>query len=583
MKLILSLSLRNLFRQKRRSFLLGIAICFGMSILVIVNSFSHGMTDNLLNGKIIYLTGHIEVAVMEKSRMLNRIIRDKDKLINIIKSNIEGIKEINESFAIYTRIIGIGRADNLVIVASNGKKETMEFLRSEKLSGEVNDFLRSDIENPVIIYSDKAKFLNVKVNDILKIRLTTVTGQQQSARLTVVAILKTTNMLESFTVYANLRDLKNLLCLRPQETGALQINFNKLDDPKFVIKQADKLHNFLKPGMAVISGSISNRKFTDQATVLGISTSEDSKKLLTQNLKLIRGGIPDGKSEKCAMITSDLAKKLYLKEGDSFILNHKKKFEDKTAENTYRVAAIFDSDKIPSKNLVLLQEDYFYKTYLEDMPEDIDKTKEAYIQYTKSALSPVLAPEYKLLSRTANEEDLRRKLVNMSKTRWKGPTMDVHTMYESASQILDLEQALNYITLIAVLVLFFIILIGVINTLRMTIRERTREIGTVRAIGMQKNDVRNSFIMETVLLSFFSCIGGIILSFVMMWIASQFTIEIDSVLTLFLVHKHLYFLPTFGSITGNLLLILFITAVTAYFPSRRAANLSAAEALRHFD
>ena len=48
-------------------------------------------------------------------------------------------------------------------------------------------------------------------------------------------------------------------------------------------------------------------------------------------------------------------------------------------------------------------------------------------------------------------------------------------MYEGASDILKLEGVLNSITFIAVLLLFFIILVGVINTLRMTIKERTRK------------------------------------------------------------------------------------------------------------
>ena len=99
--------------------------------------------------------------------------------------------------------------------------------------------------------------------------------------------------------------------------------------------------------------------------------------------------------------------------------------------------------------------------------------------------------------------------------------VDVESMYEMASDVLKLEGALNLITFGAVLVLFFIILIGVINTLRMTIRERTREIGTVRAIGMQKKDVRNSFILETMFLGLFSAIAGTGLLF---WPCSGFHI-----------------------------------------------------------
>lgn len=49
MGLIFRLSLRNLFRQKRRNLLLGIGISFGMMILVVANSFSHGLVDVLIN------------------------------------------------------------------------------------------------------------------------------------------------------------------------------------------------------------------------------------------------------------------------------------------------------------------------------------------------------------------------------------------------------------------------------------------------------------------------------------------------------------------------------------------------------
>lgn len=54
-------------------------------------------------------------------------------------------------------------------------------------------------------------------------------------------------------------------------------------------------------------------------------------------------------------------------------------------------------------------------------------------------------------------------------------------------------------------------------------------------------------------------------------------------MSVLLVEKHLYFMPTAPSILGNLVLILIISGFTAYFPARRAANLSAAAALGHFE
>ena len=43
-------------------------------------------------------------------------------------------------------------------------------------------------------------------------------------------------------------------------------------------------------------------------------------------------------------------------------------------------------------------------------------------------------------------------------------------------------------------------MIGILNTLAIAIRERTREIGTLRAIGMQRRKVLWLFVLETALL-----------------------------------------------------------------------------------
>jgi putative ABC transport system permease protein len=157
-------------------------------------------------------------------------------------------------------------------------------------------------------------------------------------------------------------------------------------------------------------------------------------------------------------------------------------------------------------------------------------------------------------------------------------------MYESASMVVNLEVALNLITLGAVMVLFFIILIGVVNTLRMTIRERTREIGTIRAIGMQKKDVRNTFLLETFFLTLFSIIAGILAAFAAMAGFSLIKINVqDNPIGMLLVNGHLNFVPTVIGTVSYTLLILAIAVVTAYFPAQRAANMSAASALRHYE
>ena len=54
-----------------------------------------------------------------------------------------------------------------------------------------------------------------------------------------------------------------------------------------------------------------------------------------------------------------------------------------------------------------------------------------------------------------------------------------------------------------------IILVGVMNSMWMAIRERTQEIGTLRAIGMGRGGVLSMFVIEASLLSFGATIAGV--------------------------------------------------------------------------
>jgi ABC-type antimicrobial peptide transport system permease subunit len=135
-----------------------------------------------------------------------------------------------------------------------------------------------------------------------------------------------------------------------------------------------------------------------------------------------------------------------------------------------------------------------------------------------------------------------------------------------------------------VLVLFFVILIGVVNTMRMSIRERTREIGTNRAIGMQRSDVRSVFVLEIVFLAVFACIAGIVVSYGVMALLGVPTFDLkDNPFSMFFVNKHLYFVPTVGAIIVNFLIIVIVSFLIAFFTARRAARLRVADALRHFE
>lgn len=586
-KLLNSLAFRNLIRQRRRNLLLGIALAFGTMILVVANSFSAGITDTLLNKIVVQMTGHLELAIIERARPQNLLIRDREFYTQFLQQNLHGIREIAENVAVFSRAIGIGKGENVIVVPADlgGKADPAEsadaeYLVNRVLEGNINDLLSPQYENPIAIFADKAKALNVKLFDTLKMRLKTVNGQEQSARFTVVMLLKSESLFESGALFLPLKNLKELRGIRNNETGSLQVTFKKFDSPRSVIRMADRLHALLKPQIAVIGGELFNGKKNVPVTIGGFTQEFVKSSVVQKSLPLLEGDWFKDRDTDRIVLSESLAEELAVGEGDRVILRYLSIHSGEPIEHTFTVAAIASFVGAPSGITAWLPEAGFYRVYLGDLPQ-VRVLPES--QKVAEEWKAVLAPDFKLLPRTSTGDDLIKKNQELRKTNFYGPAIDVRTMYESASQVLELEGALNLITLIAVLILFLIILTGVVNTLRMTIRERTREIGTMRAIGIRSADVRNIFLFETFQLAFFSAIGGLLLAFAVMAILSSFAIETQSVLGIFLSKKRLYFLPQAGDILRNVMMILLVSTATAYFPSRRAAKLDPAEALRHIE
>jgi putative ABC transport system permease protein len=577
MSLIINLSLRNLLRQKRRNLILGIGISFGMLILVVANAFSHGVVDVLINDIVSRAFGHVVIQGSDGSNNFS-MIRDKERVMNIINDTIrkEDLVDVNESLGMLGRAVGKGEADNLMVIGFTLKTESMKQAFFENfftlVDGNFTDYFSKNIEYPVIISAQKAKSLNVKVHDLIRVRLPMVTGQIQAVKLTVVAIANANNTFMDMVAFMDGNRVKQLLGYKPWESASLQIT---LKNPKQTANYyAGILHKKLPPGLLTISGEAAG----ESCQLFAFNNDDKSKETLRRNIHIIRGDPKLALEKDGVLITNRLAQKLHLAPGNEFALDYQTKYRGANQEK-FEITAIYDSTSELGGNTILVNGERIYDVYNKFLPEN---QNQPVINATDS-LNPALSTGWKLLPRSKDSQELQKLMKTERKVKTRQAKYNVITMYEGASQILSLEAAMNSVTLIAVLVLFFIILIGVVNTLRMTIRERTREIGTIRAIGMQKKDVRSMFIMETLMLTAFSCAAGILLGIIVMQLLSLITFNNGNALSMILKDKHLYFKLDYLNIVLNFLLIMFISGVTAYFPARRAAKLSAVEALRHYE
>lgn len=117
--------------------------------------------------------------------------------------------------------------------------------------------------------------------------------------------------------------------------------------------------------------------------------------------------------------------------------------------------------------------------------------------------------------------------------------------------------------------------IGIMNTMFTSVRERTREIGIMKAIGAKNSAVLLIFLFEAGIIGFTGGIGGTILGVIF-----AKTIEFYGQ-----VHPLFYFS---ASITPGLIIFgvafsFLVGCLSGFFPARRAASLRPVEALRRYE
>ena len=113
----------------------------------------------------------------------------------------------------------------------------------------------------------------------------------------------------------------------------------------------------------------------------------------------------------------------------------------------------------------------------------------------------------------------------------------------------------------------------------MIMLERTREIGTMRAVGLQRSNVRNIFLFEALFTGIGGILGGLAASGIVMGIVSIIPISGIRMLSIFLRARTLTFAVTPGQAVLNIGVLIILVLLAAYLPARKAAHLSPARAL----
>jgi putative ABC transport system permease protein len=164
---------------------------------------------------------------------------------------------------------------------------------------------------------------------------------------------------------------------------------------------------------------------------------------------------------------------------------------------------------------------------------------------------------------------------------WTGQKLDVTTWEDEMGQFKQFIFGVRALTWLLVVVLMVVVIIGILNTLLIAIRERTREIGTLRAIGMQRRKVLWLFVLETLLLGLAGTGGGALVASGIAGLVNLFGIGIPESMQIFIMQERLRFLLQPGPVAVHVAVLTGVTVLAALFPALRAARLRPVTAMHH--
>ncbi|HEY5958422.1 MAG TPA: FtsX-like permease family protein, partial [Polyangiaceae bacterium] len=174
------------------------------------------------------------------------------------------------------------------------------------------------------------------------------------------------------------------------------------------------------------------------------------------------------------------------------------------------------------------------------------------------------------------------KFQTVTREEWTGQKLDVTTWEDELSFMMWTLKTLDGLTLVLMTILLGIVVMGIMNTMWIAVRERTKEIGTLRAIGMQRGSVVRMFFAESFLLGILGGLLGLLGGTLIAAALNAAHLHVPLSVQIFLMSDtlHLALLPK--ALFFALLLVATVTGMASLFPSIRAARLKPVDAMSHF-
>jgi ABC-type antimicrobial peptide transport system permease subunit len=154
----------------------------------------------------------------------------------------------------------------------------------------------------------------------------------------------------------------------------------------------------------------------------------------------------------------------------------------------------------------------------------------------------------------------------------------------ASGQVAQISDILRIVINVFVILLFFVAVIIIMNTLSMTALERTEEFGMMRAVGARKGFITRMFLSETLALSAIFGGAGILVGGLAAWVIHPLGITAGSSEILELLFGGEVFRPTLGvgGVVGGIVALGVVTVLAVLYPLVVARRITPLDAInRH--
>jgi ABC-type lipoprotein release transport system permease subunit len=164
--------------------------------------------------------------------------------------------------------------------------------------------------------------------------------------------------------------------------------------------------------------------------------------------------------------------------------------------------------------------------------------------------------------------------------------LGVFTWRDYVADYLGFEALESGATRILSIMLFFLSLLGISNTVLMSVLERTKEIGMMRALGMTGGQMILTYMLEAGFIGLIGSILGIAAGCLINWPMVEYGVDFSALLDAvggsigYRVAGNMRAMWNIPVIIGSALVATLIASVTAVFPTRRAVKRPITDSLR---